>query len=255
MDYRKTNAPTTTVTRDMMELCEDTGNVYESVALSENVPTRLVWKSRMTFPKSLLSLPLTMINLEEVFENREQIEISRYYEKLPKPTLIATQEYVEGKIYYRNPAKGKRKITVMIQRIQSVYLLLVTILLVVAICMPVGQFIGADGVTAHVFKTSGSGFWPTEDFSSTWGLFGILLLSALVAFCTIFLFRNRMLQIRMTIFSSILLIGYYIAFCVFMFILKGDLDAMTFQLGWALCLPVVASSSTIWPSVPSTKMR
>ena len=69
---------------------------------------------------------------------------------------------------------------------------------------------------------------------------GILLLSALVAFCTIFLFRNRMLQIRMTIFSSILLIGYYIAFCVFMFILKGDLDAMTFQLGWALCLPVVA---------------
>ena len=111
----------------------------------------------------------------------------------------------------------------MIQRIQSVYLLLVTILLVVAICMPVGQFIGADGV-----------------FQSTWGLFGILLLSALVAFCTIFLFRNRMLQIRMTIFSSILLIGYYIAFCVFMFILKGDLDAMTFQLGWALCLPVVA---------------
>ena len=120
----------------------------------------------------------------------------------------------------------------MIQRIQSVYLLLVTILLVVAICMPVGQFIGADGVTAHVFKPLG--------FQSTWGLFGILLLSALVAFCTIFLFRNRMLQIRMTIFSSILLIGYYIAFCVFMFILKGDLDAMTFQLGWALCLPVVA---------------
>ena len=61
MDYRKTNAPTTTVTRDMMELCEDTGNVYESVAIMENVPTRLVWKSRMTFPKSLLSLPLTMI--------------------------------------------------------------------------------------------------------------------------------------------------------------------------------------------------
>ncbi|KAB4200027.1 DUF4293 domain-containing protein, partial [Bacteroides uniformis] len=77
-------------------------------------------------------------------------------------------------------------------------------------------------------------------FQSTWGLFGILLLSALVAFCTIFLFRNRMLQIRMTIFSSILLIGYYIAFCVFMFILKGDLDATAFQLGWALCLPVVA---------------
>lgn len=99
--------------------------------------------------------------------------------------MIATQEYVEGKIYYRNPAKEK-KITVMIQRIQSVYLLLVTILLVVAICMPVGQFIGADGVTAHVFKPLGVAL-ADGGFQSTWGLFGILLLSALVAFCTIFL--------------------------------------------------------------------
>ena len=115
----------------------------------------------------------------------------------------------------------------MIQRIQSVYLLLVTILLVVAICLPVGQYIGTDGVTTHIFKPS------------TWGLFGILLLSAIIAFCTIFLFRNRMLQVRMTIFSSLLLIGYYIAFFVFMFMLKNDLDAMNFQLGWALCLPVI----------------
>ena len=78
----------------------------------------------------------------------------------------------------------------MIQRIQSVYLLLVTVLLVVAICMPVGQFIGADGVTAHVFKPLGVAL-ADGGFQSTWGLFGILLLSALVAFCTIFLFRNR----------------------------------------------------------------
>jgi hypothetical protein len=48
--------------------------------------------------------------LEEVFENREQIEISRYYEKLPKPTLIATQEYMEGNVYHRNPAKEKEKL-------------------------------------------------------------------------------------------------------------------------------------------------
>ena len=61
MDYRKTNAPTTTVTRDMMELCEDTGNVYESVAIIGKRANQIVWKSRMTFPKSLLSLPLTMI--------------------------------------------------------------------------------------------------------------------------------------------------------------------------------------------------
>lgn len=126
----------------------------------------------------------------------------------------------------------------MIQRIQSVYLLLVTVLLVVAICMPVGQFIGADGVTTHVFKPLGISM-ADGGYQSTWGLFGILLLSALIAFCTIFLFRNRMLQVRMTIFSSILLIGYYIAFCVFMFVLKSDLDA-SFRLGWALCLPLIS---------------
>ena len=142
----------------------------------------------------------------------------------------------------------------MIQRIQSVYLLLVTVLLVVAICMPVGQFIGADGVTAHVFKPLGVAL-ADGGFQSTWGLFGILLLSALVAFCTIFLFRNRMLQIRMTIFSSILLIGYYIAFCVFMFILKGDLDAMTFQLGWALCLPVSPSANLAKPNSPDKSIK
>ena len=49
-------------------------------------------------------------NLEEVFENREQIEISRYYEKLPKPTLIAAKEYEDGKVYYKNPAKEKNNL-------------------------------------------------------------------------------------------------------------------------------------------------
>lgn len=127
----------------------------------------------------------------------------------------------------------------MIQRIQSVYLLVVTILLVVAMCRPVGNFIGADGITTNVFKPLGVAL-ADGSFHSTWGLFSILLLSAVIALCTIFLFRNRMLQVRMTIFSSILLIGYYVAFAVFMFVLKSDLDAMTFQPGWALCLPVVS---------------
>ena len=127
----------------------------------------------------------------------------------------------------------------MIQRIQSIYLLIVTGLLIAAMCLPVGQFIASDGVTAYVFKPLGVTL--TEDaFQSTWGLFGILFLSTVVAFCTIFLFRNRMLQVRMTVFNSILLIGYYAAFFVFMFMLKDDLDAMTFQLGWALCLSAIS---------------
>ena len=127
----------------------------------------------------------------------------------------------------------------MIQRIQSVYLLVVTILLVLAMCMPVGQFVGTDGVTAYVFKPLGLAC-PDGSVQSTWGLFGILLLSALIAFGTIFLYRNRMLQVRMTIFSSILLVGYYIAFGAFWYVLKGDLENMSYQPGWTLCLPLVS---------------
>lgn len=74
----------------------------------------------------------------------------------------------------------------MIQRIQSVYLLLVAILLVVALCLPVGQFIGPDGIAAHIFKPLGVTL-ADGNFQSTWGLFGILLLSAIIALCTIFL--------------------------------------------------------------------
>lgn len=127
----------------------------------------------------------------------------------------------------------------MLQRIQSVYLLVVAILLVVALCMPVGSFVGADGITENVFKPLGLSM-ADGSFQSTWGLFGLLLLSVIIAFCTIFLFRNRMLQVRMTIFNSVLLVGYYIAFLVFMFVLKSDLEAMSFKLGWALCLPAVS---------------
>ena len=97
MDYKKTNAPATTVTRDMMELCADTGNVYETVAIIGKRANQISVEIKNDLSKKLA-------------ENREQIEISRYYEKLPKPDLIATQEYIEGKIYYRNPAKEKEKL-------------------------------------------------------------------------------------------------------------------------------------------------
>ena len=125
----------------------------------------------------------------------------------------------------------------MIQRIQSVYLLLVTILLVVAICLPVGQFIGSDGIATHVFKPLGVTL-ADGSFQSTWGLFGILMLSTIVAVATIFLYKNRMLQIRMTIFNSLLLVGYYIAALAFYFALKND--ANMFRVGWALCLPLIS---------------
>ncbi len=105
MDYKKTNAPTNTVTQDILELCEDTGNIYESVAIIAKRANQISVDLKTELSKKLQEFASNNDNLDEVFENREQIEISRYYEKLPKPSLIATQEFREGKIYYRNPAK------------------------------------------------------------------------------------------------------------------------------------------------------
>ena len=110
MDYKKTNAPTNTVTRNLMELCEDTGNIYETVAIIGKRANQIAAEMKNDLSKKLQEFASYNDNLEEVFENREQIEISRYYEKLPKPTLIATQEYIEGKVYYSNPAKEKEKL-------------------------------------------------------------------------------------------------------------------------------------------------
>ena len=110
MDYRKSNAPTNTVTRDMMKLSEETGNVYETVAIISKRANQISVEMKQDLEKKLQEFASYNDNLEEVFENREQIEISRYYEKLPKPTLIATQEYLEGKVYYRNPSKEKEKL-------------------------------------------------------------------------------------------------------------------------------------------------
>ena len=110
MDYKKTNAPSNTITRNMVELCEDTGNEYETVAIIGKRANQIAVEMKNDLSKKLQEFASYNDNLEEVFENREQIEISRYYEKLPKPTLIAAQEYEEGKVYYRNPAKEKEKL-------------------------------------------------------------------------------------------------------------------------------------------------
>ena len=102
----------------------------------------------------------------------------------------------------------------MIQRIQTVYLLIVAGLLITAMCMPIGYFI--DTMGEHPFKALGLEI--NDAFQSTWGLFGM--------------------QIRMTIFNSLLLVGYYIAALAFYFALKND--ANMFRVGWALCLPLIS---------------
>ena len=105
MDYKKTNAPTNTITRDMADFREKTGNVYESIAIMGKRANQISTDIKDELKKKLEEFSSSSDNLEEVFENREQIEISRNYERLPKPTLIATQEFLEDKVYYRNPLK------------------------------------------------------------------------------------------------------------------------------------------------------
>ena len=107
MDFKKTNAPTNTVTRDLVDFVKDTNNIYESVAIMGKRANQISVEMKEELKSKLEEFSSTTDNLEEMFENREQIEISRYYERLPKPTLIAAQEFVEGKIYFRNPAKEK----------------------------------------------------------------------------------------------------------------------------------------------------
>ncbi len=107
MDYKKTNAPSNTVTRDMTSMSADTGSVYETVRIIGKRANQISVEMKSDLEKKLQEFASYNDNLEEVFENREQIEISRYYEKLPKSVLIATQEYIEGKVYHKNPLKDK----------------------------------------------------------------------------------------------------------------------------------------------------
>ena len=108
MDYKKTNAPTNTITRDVNNLCENTGNVYETIAIIAKRSNQIATEIKDELKHKLEEFAVNNVdNMEEVFENREQIEISKYYERLAKPVLLATQEYIEDKIYYRNPAKMK----------------------------------------------------------------------------------------------------------------------------------------------------
>lgn len=105
MDYKKSKAPVNTVTRDIMELCQETENIYESVAIIAKRSNQISVEIKQDLNKKLAEFASYNDSLEEVFENREQIEISRYYEKLPKPTLLATEEFVEGNVYWRDPSR------------------------------------------------------------------------------------------------------------------------------------------------------
>lgn len=123
----------------------------------------------------------------------------------------------------------------MIQRIQSIYLLVVTILMVICLCSSIGSVIASTkeiSTLGNLYITLPDG---TKDYS-TWALFAILLVVAILSFVTIFLFKKRMLQIRLTIFSSVMLIGYYLTLIATIFMLAEE---TSFTPSWIICLPFI----------------
>jgi len=95
----------TTITRDLRDLDAKTDNIYESLVIMAKRANQISNNVKEELHQKLSEFASSNDNLEEVFENREQIEISKHYEKMPKPSLVAVSEFLEGKIYYRNPTK------------------------------------------------------------------------------------------------------------------------------------------------------
>lgn len=109
MDYKKTKAANSTVARNFEELTRDTNNIYESVMILAKRSNQISSELKEELNQKLAEFASYTDNLEEIFENREQIEISKFYERLPKPVLISTQEFLEDRIYHRNPIKDSSK--------------------------------------------------------------------------------------------------------------------------------------------------
>lgn len=101
MDYKKSKAPVTTVTKNINELDKETSNIYQTVMIISRRANQISVEIKQELNRKLEEFAYYTDNLEEVFENREQIEISKFYERLPKPTLISLQEFLDNEIYYR----------------------------------------------------------------------------------------------------------------------------------------------------------
>ena len=108
MSNNKPSIPTTTVTRDVRQLDKKTDNIYESIVIISKRANQIANNMKEELHTKLAEFASSNDNLEEVFENREQIEISKHYERLPKPTLIAVDEFLNDKVYFRNPSKEQQ---------------------------------------------------------------------------------------------------------------------------------------------------
>lgn len=104
-DFKQTKAPQTTITRDMSELTDKVGNVYETIAIIGKRSNQISAQLKKELDNKLQDFSTPQDSTDDTYENKEQIEISRSYEKLPKPTLIATQEFLDDELVYRTGNK------------------------------------------------------------------------------------------------------------------------------------------------------
>ena len=105
MEYKNTKAERDTITRDMRDFEAGTDNTFETIAIIAKRANQIGADIKEELNTKLADFATSSDNLEEIFENREQIEVSKFYEALPKPVSIAVDEYLNDKIYFRNPAK------------------------------------------------------------------------------------------------------------------------------------------------------
>ena len=105
MDFKKTTAPVNTVTYDKNVIEQPTGNIYEAITIIAKRASQINSEIKKELSEKLDDFATYNDSLEEVFENKEQIEVSKFYEKLPKPHALAVQEWLDGKTYHRSSNK------------------------------------------------------------------------------------------------------------------------------------------------------
>ncbi len=105
MDYKETKAPQSTITYDKQRIEEPTDNIYEAISIVAKRASQINTELKKELINKLDEFATYNDSLEEVFENKEQIEVSKFYERLPKPHAMAMEEWLNDEIYYRNPEK------------------------------------------------------------------------------------------------------------------------------------------------------
>jgi len=115
VNFKASTASRTTITRDIIELEKETGNIRESIAIMAKRSNQINLELKEELLRKLEEFAPSTDNLEEIFENREQIEISKFYEKLPKPHNISIHELLESEIYFREPEEVEGNVSIEVK--------------------------------------------------------------------------------------------------------------------------------------------